>query len=247
MAKLFWLLVAAAKGGYRYLRAILEVGMAYLKANAIATPGSPMAAKLEAQPPELKADPVSRPVADMALNAEVEPVRLSARMVAWLVSNAVFRGTLEAISLIARAIAAQSAVMRGIFQADVDLTAVIEAAPGSPIQFRGESAADLKAEPVMGHPAPVEVVLVVEPPGLKAVAVAGLPGSHTAALEAAPVELSANMAPSAPSESQAKMEAGTVHLTARMHTWREPVATGTTLYIPQVYAVDEDGTTLKLK
>lgn len=247
MAKLFWLLLAAAKGGYRYLRAILEAGTVSLKAKATTAPGSPMEAKLNAELSELMANPVSRPVSDMEFKAEVEPVKLSACMVAWLVSDAVFRGAVATVSLIARIIAASAAVMRGNFQQDVELTADIEAAPGSPTQFCGQSAVDLKAEPIMSPPVPMEADLVVEPPDLEATVTAGLPDPLTTDLETAPVELSVNMSPGTPAATQAKTEAGTVNLTARMHTWREPVATGTTLYIHQVYAVEENGTTLKLK
>lgn len=217
-----------------------------MKARATTAPGSSMATKLDVQDPELKAKPVARPVADMEFKGEAVPATLSARMVAWLVSDAVFRGALESIPLIARIIAAPAVVMRGIFQADVHLTAGMEAAAGSPTQFCGESAVDLKAEPEASAPAPMAAELVVEPPELEATASAGIPDPITADMEAAPADLSAKMAPGTPAETQATVEAGTIHLIARMHTWREPVATGTTLYIHQVYAAQENGKTLKI-
>lgn len=246
MAKLFWLLLAAAKGGYRYLRAILEAGTAYLKAKVSAAPGSPMEARLEVHPPDLTATPVCRSVADMQLDAEVEQVTLRARMVAWLLSDAVFRGTLEAIVLTTRAIVASASAMRGSFRADVKLNADMEAAPGSSVQFHGESTVDLTATAVAAVHAPMEAGLVVMPPVLEATAAGGTPDPVQADMAVANEVLSADIAPGNPAEIQAAMKAGTVMMTARMHTWSEPVATGTTLYIPQVYAVEENGTTLKL-
>ena len=225
MARIFRMLLMAAQGGIRYLRAILHFVIG-LSAKATTAPGSNMGADMTVSVPvELDAQPVSRPVADMGFDAHAGEVTLVSNIVAWLVSNAKIDAWAGLAHMISSIKAAPASATKAALQTDVHLTDNIEAA----------LATDMDAD------------LVAAMPEITAKATNAIPTPMAAAIDASPALVDARPSPGSPADTCATLHAGTVHLVARMHTWTPPVRDGAYLYIPQVYSYERVGNKLYIK
>lgn len=87
MSKLFWLLMAAAKGGFRYLRAVLRVAIS-MTAKPTTAPGINLEANESVPLPELTAKAEAQPVRNAATTIHAEAATLTANAKAELISDA---------------------------------------------------------------------------------------------------------------------------------------------------------------
>lgn len=241
MSKLFWILLAVAGGGYRYLRARI-CAAAGLISRLGQAPGSDGKGALRLWG-SLTADPVSRSVADGRFVARSER-SLMGRMVAWLVSVARFWGRTQT-DLVIELQTSPAADMAGEWNTDVKLVRDMEAAPGIPAASALTASVPLTAEPEMAPLSGVEGAMYAEH-RLDALGIAGGPLLIAGGLLSAErMDAGMDIGSSVPVYGTAG-PAGAV-LTARMIAWALPQwMDASTLYIRQVYETQRDGDVLIL-
>lgn len=242
MPNLFWLLLAAARSGPRYLRAILTLCME-LRAGAEMAPGTAMTAQL-APEMALRAAPVVRTARDMTLAGYAGEIGLQANMVCWIANDVAFRWTVDlgleaapvigvgmpaaavlglGMGLIATAVPAAPSPMAGAFVLPMGLDAT--AASASPVPVAGDFGIpmELDAAADTAPATPAAADLAAELPGMTARMGVGAPVSAGA------------------QGTQA------LTLTAKAMCWAPPEwVDENTLYIRQVYSTTRDGDTLIL-
>ena len=242
MPNLFWLLLAAARGGARYLRAILTLCME-LRAGAEMSPGTAMTAELE-QELELTAAPVVQTAHDMTLTGLAGGIGLTANMVCWIVNDIVFRWTmdlhLDAVPAIGSGIPTAAALSM-----ELPLAAAAETAPPIPTAGSLVLPMELAAAAETAAPDPVAgdymIPMELEAQGNTAPAVPAAAG-----LTAVLPELTALTVSSTPTPIVAHGAPGLL-LAARAMCWAAPEwVDENTLYIRFVYSTERDGDTLIL-
>lgn len=244
MSKLFWILLAGCRGGYRYLRAALHALASGLVSRLGQAPGADGSARPEADAPALRAEPVARSVADGRF-ASRECGSLLGHMVAWLVSVGRFPARAET-DLHTGIQASPAAEMTAPRRHEVELIRNAEVCPGIP----------------MGHSRTAETTLTAGAESAPPVHMGGDMGYAIAALGACgisggtkPVTASAGqhiraaagMAGGTPAVSRDTTVPVLPAMAARMMTWTGPERVNEkTLYIRQVYETQRDGDILIL-
>ena len=244
MARIFRLLLMAAQGGVRYLRAICHFVVG-LTAKATTAPGSDMGADIETVPPEVNAQPVSRPVADMALSARAGGATVVSNIVAWLVSIARLDARTE-VRMTTNILAAPAAAVTSICKAVVRMVCNGEAAPGVPVECKTATIVSMTAGAESAPPVAVKADVEAALPMADAMATSATPEPMAAAMEASPLA-DAVMSPGSPADARAEIQATTATVIARIHTWRGPTRDGTYLHIPQVYTYERVGNQIYIK
>ena len=242
MPNLFWLLLAAARGGARYLRAILTLCME-LRAEAEMAPGTDMSAEMASEM-ELTAAPVVRTAHDMALMGLAGEIRLTANMVCWIVNDIVFRWTAD-MEFVAAPIMAPGIPVAAVLPQEIPLTAVAETAPPKPMAFRWVADMGLDAAADTARPIPTSGAFLL-PMEMDAMADTAPADPAAAGLTAALPELIARTVSGIPTPIVAH-GAPELLLTARAMCWAGPEwVDENTLYIRFVYSTERDGDTLIL-
>ena len=246
MARLFRLLMMAAQGGFRYLRAIMRF-VTGLTAKPSTAPGLAMKAELETPIPECTIDGVARPVAYTKLTGLAGNVRTVANAIAKAVADAIFSAHANA-ELTTSIMAVPSAIAQGIYRLMVEFTADIEAAPGIPDIFSKEPTIDLTADSVTAPPVNNAIDAPVDLPAAEAMAITGSPEHiEDVNIETALVDQTATMTLGPNARIGAEYNSAAT-LTANMITWTPAVwVDDKTLYIRQVYTTEHDGNVLILK
>lgn len=242
MARLFWMLLAAARGGYRYLRSVLRFA-AGMVTRLTKAPGSDGGARLE-QDTILDSGMVNRPVADGRIQARAGIADLAGHMVAWLVSVAYPKLLAGIAMLTTRMSTPPGSGMGKDARTEVGLTDAMDTAPGSPVAFPAERRDTMAAGAVTAPPDPMEAEQAAD----AALSALGVPGSSVLGTgylaDGRKLTAGAGSGSAASVRGQWPQDTG---LTAHMMTWSGPEwVDGKTLYIRQVYSTERDGDTLIL-
>lgn len=244
MSKFRQLLLMAAQGGPRYLRALIHFVVG-LTAKATTAPGSDMGAAIETVPPEVDAKPASRPVADAMLDSRAESPRVMASMVAWLVSIAKTR-IQTVVRMTTNILATPAAAVKGICQMVVRTVFNGEVAPGIPGKCDVTTVVDVVTDPEATPPTPTKADTEAAPPIIGATATNGIPEQTAATMATAFPQVESAPTPGSPADTIATIQAAAIVM-AKMHTWRGPTRDGAYLYIPQVYSYERVGNTIHIK
>lgn len=242
MSRFFWLLLTAARGGYKYLRSILAFGMD-LRSRAQMAPGTDAAAEL-AQDTQLRAVPEFRTAHDMILMGRAGEVGLSADLVCWIVNDVVSRWMAELV-LEAAPVTGTGTPGVAALPHRMPLSAAADTAPPTAAALRRGDEVALAAS--AGTALPVcaaggfTLRMELEAPAVSTPAVPAA-GTMTAALQ----RVSARAGSGLPDPTAARTSSGP-ELTAKMMCWTAPEwVAGNTLYIRQVYSATQDGDALIL-
>lgn len=244
MPKLFWALLAACQGGNRYLRAVMQ-SITGLVSRLGQAPGSDAGAEME-QGTALDAGMVGRTAVDGRLDARTDAAGLAGRMVAWLVSVGYPALRAGLAWMITSPDTAPGSGMGKQAEVDTELTGAMDPSPGSPGGFQAVRTDGMGAGAEASPPVPVKARQGFDRPELGAGSRATDPAEISGVWLEVRDRMIAGMGPGDPVMGAGAYARETA-LTARMMTWSAPEwVDEKTLFIRQVYEIEEDGTTLVL-
>ena len=266
MAKIFRWLLMAAQGGPRYIRAILR-SVTGVSAKATTAPGSDMEVGLKTAEVEASADGITRPSAGGSLWGKVGSIKMVAEIITKLVSDTIFYGRTStkiradiestpasdekgdfqtAILTVPNIESSPSSDGKGDFLTEMSTIAQSDTPPGYPIELKTKPHNNLTAKLGTTPPEPMFGHLTAKSLRLGVIVSEGTPNPFVVGTKPTPTKLYAATSRGTAVGAEGKPTVEATTILASIHTWRSPTKDGNSLYIPQVYSYQRDGTNLKI-